>query len=51
MLKFPGLFYEQECTELPLSKVMFDDIYDFVNARKENLGHLQQFIKEFKISA
>jgi hypothetical protein len=39
VLKFPILFQQHNLLEQTLKKVTFDEIYDFVNARKENILH------------
>lgn len=52
VLKFPQLFqkhseFNKTFFESTLKKVQFDDIYDFVLARKENLRHLEDYTEKF----
>lgn len=46
-MKYPQLFQKYDALETSLTMVSYDDIYDFVVARKENLRHLNDFISEY----
>ena len=46
VLMFPEHFHQFDLLDSTLKKISFDDIYEFVTARKENTNHLEHFIKE-----
>lgn len=48
VLKFPSLFQSLEILEQTLKKVTFEDLYDFVMARKENVTHFENYISKLR---
>lgn len=47
-LKYPELFDKYNVLQSTLERVKYDDIYDYVIARKENSRHLLDYINSYE---
>ena len=47
-LKYPSFMASHQVLEAALSRASYDDIYDHVVARKENLRHLVEFSEAYE---